>query len=227
MRLGGRVVRRHEGLFSPFEVDLSGSAAGTLLEILVFPAPKFAGAPADRSQARHVQCKPAVSYGWDWHPRLIPVGLWAQAQFVARPRWNLGRVDFAYVLSEDLSRAEITVTAEAAGGFRWKLVGRDGTVAIESAASKAVLERPKLWWTHDHGDPVLYTLEVEGEGGDLLRRRVGFRRVRRVMAEGSWNQPLPWASPKSRSAPPVTIELYGRVIFAKGSNWVNPDVFPG
>jgi len=33
--------------------------------------------------------------------------------------------------------------------------------------------------------------------------------------------------PKSRDAPPVTVELNGRRIFAKGSNWVNPDLFHG
>ncbi|HEY5080194.1 MAG TPA: hypothetical protein VII43_10115, partial [Opitutaceae bacterium] len=224
VRLGGRVVGRHEGLFTPFEVDLAGYPAGTALEILVLPAPKLAGAPADRSQARHV-CKPAVSYGWDWHPRLIPLGLWATAQFVARPRRHLGHADFAYVLSDDLSCAEITVTAETTGALRWRLLDPEGRVALESAAPRAVLGHPRLWWTHDHGAPELYTLEVEGEGGDLLRRKVGFRRVRLVMAEGSWKQPEGF--PKTRSHPPVTVELNGRAIFAKGSNWVNPDVFPG
>jgi beta-mannosidase len=31
----------------------------------------------------------------------------------------------------------------------------------------------------------------------------------------------------SRSHPPITVELNGRVIFAKGSNWVSTDIFPG
>ena len=75
-----------------------------------------------------------------------------------------------------------------------------------------------------HGEQALYTLEVELEGGDLHRSRVGFRRVRLVMAEGAWSQPAGF--PKTRSNPPVTVELNGRVLFAKGSNWVNPDVFP-
>ena len=74
VRLGGRSVLRHEGLFSGFEVDVSDCPAGTELEVLVLPAPKKQGAAADRTQASQV-CKPAVSYGWDWHPRLIPLGL--------------------------------------------------------------------------------------------------------------------------------------------------------
>jgi beta-mannosidase len=227
VRLAGRVVHRHEGLFTPFEVDLAGCPAGTLLEILVAPAPKRAGAPADRSQASHV-CKPAVSYGWDWHPRLIPLGLWAATGFVARPSRHVNGADFAYRLSDDFSRAEITVTVEASGGggrHAWRLLDPEGRRVLEGGSGPAVLSRPRLWWTHDHGDPALYTLEVELEGGDLLRQRVGFRRVKLVMHEGAWTHPEGF--PKSRSHPPVTVELNGRVIFAKGSNWVNPEVFPG
>lgn len=33
--------------------------------------------------------------------------------------------------------------------------------------------------------------------------------------------------PKSRSNPPITLEINGRRIFCKGTNWVNPDIFPG
>jgi len=44
------------------------------------------------------------------------------------------------------------------------------------------------------------------------------------MAEGAWDRPLGF--PKSRSHPPMTVELNGRAIFAKGTNWVNPDIFP-
>ncbi len=227
VRVAGRVRLRHEGLFTPFEVDLSGCPADTELEILILPAPKLAGAPAGRSQASHV-CKPAVSYGWDWHPRLIPLGLWAGAGFVARPAAHLGMVDFSYTLSEDLSRARINVFAGSGAGpapARWRLLEAGGVLAAEGSDGPVELERPELWWTHDQGKPHLYTLEVTGAGGDLYRRPVGLRRVRLVMAEGGWDHPVGF--PKSRSHPPMTVELNGRALFAKGSNWVNPEIFPG
>jgi len=227
VRLAGRTVLRHEGLFTRFEVDLRDCRPGAELEVLVLPAPKLAGARPDRTQASHV-CKPAVSYGWDWHPRLIPLGLWAAAGFIVRPKAHLRHVDFAYTLSDDLSRAAIKVAAESAGGSagpRWRLLDHEGAAVAESASARASLRGPRLWWTHDHGEPYLYTLEVAGAGGDTYRRPVGFRRVRLVMPEGGWKQPVGF--PMSRSHPPVTVELNGRAIFAKGSNWVNPDIFPG
>jgi beta-mannosidase len=37
----------------------------------------------------------------------------------------------------------------------------------------------------------------------------------------------PTGFPKSRILPPIQMEINGRRIFCKGSNWVNPEVFPG
>jgi beta-mannosidase len=227
VRLGGRPVLRHEGMLSPLEVDVSLAPAGTALEVLVFPAPKRHAQPADRSQASHVT-KPAVSYGWDWHPRLIPLGLCGACAFEVRPSAHLRRVDFSYTLTEDLDSAFVTVTAEASEpglGIHWRLLDPEGRVAAKSSSPSATLERPRLWWTHDHGEPALYTLEVEVEGGDRLRRRVGFRRVRLVMYRGAWEADLPM--PRTRNPPPVTLELNGRSIFGKGSNWVCADLFHG
>lgn len=72
-------------------------------------------------------------------------------------------------------------------------------------------------------------MEDDGRGQVVDRResRVGFRRARLVMNEGTWDEPGPDDFPKSRSHPPITLEVNGRRIFAKGSNWVCPDIFPG
>ncbi|HZG75028.1 MAG TPA: glycoside hydrolase family 2 TIM barrel-domain containing protein, partial [Paenibacillus sp.] len=43
--------------------------------------------------------------------------------------------------------------------------------------------------------------------------------------EGTWQEPIGF--PKSRSHPPITLEVNGRKVFCKGSNWVQPDLFPG
>lgn len=233
-RLEGRPVLAHTGLQTPFELDLTDAAPGAVLEILIHPAPKRPGAPADRSQAS-ATAKPPVSYGWDWHPRLVPLGLSEELRFEIRPAVHLRHVDFAYTLADDFSAADITVSVEAGApcGFAWTLRDPDGrpvlsaSAASASAGSTATLPSPRLWWTHDQGEPALYTLEValDAPGADSLTRRVGFRRVRLVMHEGAWAHPI--GLPKSRSHPPITLELNGRRLFALGTNWINPDIFPG
>lgn len=228
IRIDGGVVLEHTGFCTPFALDLSEVPAGAVLEILIHPAPKRPGSPPDRSEASHVT-KPAVSYGWDWHPRLITLGLGDELRFEVRPAVHLQQVDFRYELSEDFSQARITVDVQASEdtGFTWTLNDPEGEMVLSADTPSATLPSPRLWWTHDHGEQARYELKVtlDGPGGDSLTRRVGFRRVRFVMHEGAWNHPVGF--PKSRSHPPVSIELNGRVIFGRGSNWVNPDIFHG
>lgn len=227
-RVAGRPVLTHTGLCTPFELDLTDATPGSPVEILIHPAPKRQAVPADRSQAAHVT-KPAVSYGWDWHPRLITLGLCEDIRFSVRPAVYLRHVDFNYALADDFSSARITVTAEtsAPSAFTWRLRDPENRVVLESVESTATLSAPRLWWTHDHGESVLYTLEVTlaAPGTDTLARRVGLRRVRLVMHEGAWEQPAGF--PKSRSTPPITVELNGRRLFARGTNWVAPEIFTG
>lgn len=232
--LGGERVLTHTGVQTPFEIDVTGVAAGTPLEILFHPAPKRPGVPADRAQASHVT-KPAVSYGWDWHPRLISVGLSEEVRFEVRPALHVRHVDVRTTLASDSSFADVAVTVETSApcGYTWTLRDPHGEVVLTSTetatatAATARLERPQLWWTHDHGTPALYSLDVvlDAPGADTHTQRVGFRRVRLVMHEGAWDEPA--GLPKSRSHPPITIELNGRRLFAKGSNWVSVDLFPG
>ncbi|MFH1498969.1 MAG: hypothetical protein ABII82_14220, partial [Verrucomicrobiota bacterium] len=227
-RVDGRLVLTHTGVNTPYALDLTDVPAGATLEVLFHPAPRRPGAPPDRAEQAHVT-KPAVSYGWDWHPRLIPLGFSDEPRFEVRPAAHIRHVDFAYVLSEDFSSAAITVSVETSEptAFTWTLHDPDGQLVIASDQPCAMLASPRLWWTHDHGDPALYTLTVTltAAGSDRHARRVGFRRVRLVMHEGGWSHPVGF--PKSRSHPPITVELNGRRIFARGSNWVCPEIFPG
>ena len=245
VRLNGTVLYEQEGMFTPFELDLTGSSVrdGDLLEIVVFPAPKCHAEPADRTQARE-SVKPAVSYGWDWHPRLIPLGIWEDTFLEKRSAAHLRDAETRYVLDEDFSSATVTMVAAAATAaqdslVRWVFTAPGGTelfreeTRIESdgmAHLNHVLARPTLWWPHDHGAPTLHTSTVEliAADGCLLGsriQRVGFRRVELVMHEGAWQEPAPF--PVSRNHPPITVEINGRTIFAKGSNWVSPEIFPG
>ncbi|MEP7053598.1 MAG: hypothetical protein ABJB12_24760, partial [Pseudomonadota bacterium] len=91
--LAGEVVHEQEGMFTPFELDLTGRAkTGDALEIVIFPAPKADNEPEGRAQAR-LSNKPPVSYGWDWHPRLIPLGIWQETGLQVRPRVHVRTVD--------------------------------------------------------------------------------------------------------------------------------------
>jgi beta-mannosidase len=242
IQFNGKVVHEQEGMFTPVRLDLTSSLqVQNELRIKVFPIPKKHDRPMDRSQAA-ASFKPAVSYGWDWHPRLVPSGIWDEAWLEILPASHVEDLRIQYSLSEDLQKAFIRV--EASGreldGCRleWKLRDSLGNLAeigyLTPYRNRGVLyselSQPELWWPHDHGDPYLYTytLAITDAYGNLLQTlegRMGFRRIRLVMNEGGWSEPDGF--PKSRSVVPIQLEINGKKIFCKGTNWVNPEIFPG
>ena len=239
--LNGRGLYARAGMFAPVEIDLTECLMEeNRLEIAISPVPKLHPAPADRSQAAGA-VKPPVSYGWDWHPRLIPLGIWDDTVLEVRHAASIRDVHVGYVLSEDLQQAELTLRAQTSAveglRYRWTLRDPDGAGVLyregeleREVEIGAVLESPRLWWTHDHGAPELYESEfvIRSAAGEVLDRAVshiGFRRIRLVMNEGAWDEPRDF--PKGPSVDPIQLELNGRRVFAKGTNWVNPEIFPG
>ncbi|MDD2763784.1 MAG: hypothetical protein PHE83_07420 [Opitutaceae bacterium] len=239
----GQVVHEQEGMFTPFEIDLTDRAQqGGLLEIRLYPAPKAPSDKDDLKQAR-LSVKPPVAYGWDWHPRLIPLGIWQDTYVEVRPPAHFLDCEVTYSLDSTLQTAHLETAVTASPGadgreWRWTLMAPSGgqvargqgRLAGGRGRDSAKLENPELWWPHDHGSQPLYvaTFELLDPSGQPVERRnvrMGFRRVKLVMHEGAWDYPSGF--PKSRSHPPITLEINGRAIFARGTNWVPPEIFPG
>ncbi|RPJ59293.1 MAG: hypothetical protein EHM23_14545 [Acidobacteria bacterium] len=189
-------------------------------------------------------CKPAVSYGWDFHPRLIPLGIWEGGYLELRPVCHILAAEIRYELNDSLTKADLRLNAmlsEAGhGSLRWTLKDPRGKMIFEQETPLAgtrcdlcgTIDFPALWWPNGQGSQPLYhsTVELLDEAGaiiDARRSRIGFRRVRLVAHAFSWEDPDNAQFPNSRNKPPITLEINGRTIFGKGSNWVGPDIFPG
>ena len=222
VRLNGNVLAHHEGMFSALELDITQELQnGNALEVYIYPHPKRAGADVCRDQADQ-SCKPAVGYNWDWHPRMLVSGLWDDTYIETRGSGYITYCDATYELDKELKNAVVTFAAEGAPEF--ELYDPDGRRIYKGTDREVKLENIRLWWCAGQGEQALYrwrayTAEDEKTG------TIGFRRVKLVMNGGAWE--IPFEFPKSRSTPPITIELNGRRIFAKGSNWVNPEIFNG
>ncbi|MCL6518112.1 hypothetical protein, partial [Alicyclobacillus sp.] len=76
--------------------------------------------------------------------------------------------------------------------------------------------RPKLWWTHDLGEPHLYTLAVEVFAGG---ERVASRRLQIGI------RTLEVRTRDDAGRPAFTLVLNGVPVFAKGANWIPVDSF--
>ncbi len=235
-------IHEQEGMFTPVNLDLTSLLKeNNTLIIKVFPAPKLHPKPIDRSQASH-SVKPAVSYGWDWHPRLLPLGIWDVTWLEIQPAAFINDFHVNYQLNNELSKAAITleVSGRSLKGnhYKWNLKDKNGITAAKAEGSietdnfqqTASLDHPSLWWPHDQGETYLYDSEFQlyNSSGKIIQThtsKIGFRQIRLVMNTGAWSEPSGF--PKTRSVPPIQVEINNRKIFCKGSNWVNPEIFPG
>ncbi len=227
IRFLGKVIWEQEGMFTPVDVELPNAKEGDLLEIILYPIPKRAGARPDRQQA-DACVKPACSYGWDWHPRLVPSGIWDDTYLAVRTHPLFETPQTRYTLSEDFSYAVLTLDCDFPA--RWTVTDPKGNLVfcLENQ-TEALIEHPLLWWCNGQGEQNLYTSTVERyEDGQRKIQKIGFRRIRLIMDEHGWDEPPEGVHfPAERKHPPMTLELNGRVIFGKGSNWIQPEIFYG
>jgi beta-mannosidase len=246
IRLNGSRFDGGIGMYTSFEMPLGDDfLAGGQIEIWVYPAPKSCNS-GDRNEA-NASIKPAVSYGWDFHPRLIPLGMWQDAYVEVRPAAYLRQFECKYELSDDLKSATLFFDTGVSGEqtdhmLQFVLLDPDGQEVLsydmecapesDGYGLQTTFESPTLWWPNGQGAPVLYTavcrlLDVSGAEVDRSSHRIGFRRVRLVMHEAQWDEPEIQVFPKGRHSSPITLEVNGRRVFGKGANWVTPDIFPG
>lgn len=230
-----KIICEDEGMFHPIDLDLSEfSGRHILLEVRIFPAPK-ANQSKSRAEAAE-SCKAAACYGWDWHPRLISAGIWGEAYIEIKDRTYLSSFDISYRLNDNLSSCTVKIKTETnLPADISVLISKDGQdICTANGKSNreltAEIKDPELWYPIGYGEQNLYNITVTVFDGnnqicDKNNKKIGFRRSKLLMNSGSWDKPSEF--PKSRSDAPATLEVNGIKLFAKGSNWVNAEIFPG
>ena len=145
--LNGEKIFYQEGMFTPVALPLPGAKEGDALEILIKKVPKRADAPKDTNREADRCVKPAVSYGWDWHPRLIPFGIWDETYFEFRESCHIQDINIRYTLNPGLTEAFITaqVTLSEASAHTLKLFD------AENIEQGNPIQNVKLWWPNGHG----------------------------------------------------------------------------
>lgn len=235
VRLRGQTAGTVEGMQVPLSVSLSGAEKGDCLEVRVASPNLDPWAGTDRERST---TKPGVFYGWDFAPRLVPIGIWMGVEVTSGPPFVL---DTEYRLEGDT--AEIQVNLWYKHGpidrWTWELLSPTGEVLLTRSSEEyeenrdgemchecifETLTSPLLWWPNGQGEQPLYTSRLISPGG-VAEQRVGFRNLKLVPYEGMWSEGRD--TPGTRWEPPITLEVNGRTIFGKGANWVPPSMLPG
>lgn len=223
--INGKTIFEQEGMFTKVGLDLTDSLkAGDMFEILIHPAPKRKGAPRHFREEADACCKPAVSYGWDWHPYLVVLGIWDECFFETRPEKHIKDCEVSYSLSEDYSKAYLTFLPETTGNQapEYRIWDPDGHEIYAGTNPEVTIFNPRLWWCSEQGKPELYSWQAALSNGSQVSGRFGLRKIELTVNADNWD-----SENGTRSNPPMTVTLNGRAIFCKGTNWVNPEIFPG
>ena len=225
--VAGRLLHSQEGMYTPVELDITEAAKpGDLLEIEIAPRPYREGAQPSRDGIRDAAdrcCKPPVTYGWDWNPRLITSGIWQELYIETREADHIESCEAFYTLSNDMHTAQVRFETVCQGNVTYKLYDPQNNLLYCGSEPGCTVENVQLWWCNGQGEPALYRWEAEG-GSNCVSGRIGFKRLRIVRNTDVY---APIGYPKTRDPAPITLELNGRRIFAKGSNFVNTELFFG
>jgi len=246
--LNQKLLLEQEGMFTYVNMDLTDDLQdNNELKIVLLPVPKLGFKFEDdhpslyRRNARE-SAKPAVSYGWDWHPRVVTRGIWDETSLVIRKPAHISDVSVTYELNENLTHAKVQAVVDGIQlqgcYFKWVLKNPQGKIVLEKQEKITVdkqsiegeLSDIQLWYPSGYGAPDLYTSEFTllDANNKILEQqtgKTGFRKIKMIMNDGAWDRE--GGFPKSRAVAPASLEVNNRRIFAKGTNWVHPEVFVG
>ena len=217
VRLNGREVCRHEGMFSHFTVPLTDARPGrNELLVILRPLTTFTQRPAEHLKAR-------FSNGWDWAPKLVTMGIWQDVELVTRPRLRIERAWVQTHLS-NAQRADCIIHVRLSekvdfGHVQVTLAGKSQSYAIVNTETLRLpmrLANPPLWWPNGMGPATLVDLDVRldvpDRATDPFITRTGLREIRRIPAQGQRPEDTP-----------LQLLINGRKVFIRGANWVPAD----
>ena len=221
--LDDEIIHSQEGMYTKVELDITDKAQnGSELKIVIHPHPIMPGSiKRDRSEAA-ASCKPPANYGWDWNPRLLISGMWLPAYVEVRSNDFIRSCEAIYNLDVKALHTDVEFLVDCETNPVITLFDPDGNIVYKGTDKKCALDNVRLWWCNGQGEAALYTWIAETKG-DKKTGRIGFRTVKLVRNQGAIEDTIHF--PKGPYASPITIELNGKRIFAKGTNYVGCDIF--
>jgi beta-mannosidase len=223
-------------------------SSNTLVLCFHPPLRQIAQAPFDTwgsNPARVMMRKAQFGYGWDWGPRLPTIGIWRPVKLRRQRSATIQGVHFS-TLEIDPRRnkalAAVQVDVERFVGDQTialsiALLSPSTSAGMTAIAEQTVtlreggsqlstkvyleIENPQLWWTHDLGEPALYTLQTTlSHDGDQLEQRQHRVGIRTLELDQS-------PDPKEPGTRFFRFVLNGVHIFARGADWIPAHSFVG
>lgn len=212
----------YEGMNKGFCIRIPDSNCEEDLVVKIYPAPKKDGQNGRAEQQD--SCKQAVNYGWDFQPRLIPLGVWKDIEFISA---KSEIKDYFISYEIEGNRAKVLLDYKTFGGeLSFSIADKVVSSTDEEGKLHIIIENVKKWFPVNKGEQFLYPYEIElkVDGITVSKEcgKMGFRNVELVTKPYNWEMLYECST---QAKPPVTLKVNNKEIFAKGSNFVMPEIF--
>jgi len=171
--------------------------------------------------------KAPCQWGWDWGPKLPPIGVWKDIRLEG---YSSAKFEDVHVRQKhEDGKVTVSATAQVESwtkeslSMTMTLIAPDGTsqmIRVDAAdKTEAVIgvNDPQLWWPHGYGEQNLYQLKITLEAArstvDSREYQIGLRTIEWKQEPDEWGESF-------------TIIVNGVPVFAKGANWIPTDSFP-
>jgi beta-mannosidase len=235
--LNGKLLGKTDNMYRQWRWNVTGSLKNDANELVIlFRAPvayitarqkeKPLMGGGDIPGGPHLRKAPC-QWGWDWGPKLPPIGVWKDirlegyssaklADVHVRQKHTSGKVTVsvqAVLEAWDKNPLSMSVTLTAPDGGKQTA----HTEITSEAATYIEVKNPQLWWPNGYGKQNLYQLEVTLERGtsplDTRKYQIGLRTIKLKQEPDEWGESF-------------TFVINGIPVFVKGADWIPADSFP-
>lgn len=235
--LNGILLGKTDNMYRQWKWDVTGALRAGANEIsILFGAPvtfitakqkeKALRGGGDIPGGPHLRKAPC-QWGWDWGPKLPPIGIWKDIRLEGYSSAKFEDVHVRQKHEGGKVRVSAAVQVES-----WKdeslwmtmtLIAPDGSSqttrveVIDGAEAVIGVDDPQLWWPNGCGKQNLYqlqiTLETETSTLDSRNYQIGLRTIELKQEPDEWGESF-------------TFFVNGLSLFAKGADWIPADSFP-
>jgi len=173
--------------------------------------------------------KPQYQYGWDWGPTVKTMGI---TKNIALISYDKIRFKSVFLKTNSISEAKAEISAEL---IIHTQVQEEVIVQITNNDTQEIFEsiitvipekqeykvpfsikNPKLWWTHNLGNPYLYNIDVEllnkGFQKTSFTKKLGIRSIELVTDKDSIGERF-------------YFKLNDKPVYMKGANYIPQNIF--
>jgi len=236
VRLNDSLILKSENTFRRYEIDVSEIIKKeNTLKIGFQPIGRIENFKASKlnytlSEAPRVFTrKPQFQYGWDWGPTIKTMGIWRDVTLLS---YDAIRLKESYIKTVSISETEATLEASVVldcvkkgiydinienlttGEIEKKRLKLDSSSTTHTIP--LAIKNPKLWWTHNLGEPHLYEYRIRLSEDlktiDFKKQKVGLHTIKLITEKDSIGESF-------------YFKLNGKPVYMKGANYIPQNIF--